>query len=857
MSDTDSATTTGADARVLLSTWVNDNDEWVRAIVRGVLSTGRALVDSDLDDAYALFRQEKALDTRTLPKEPPLAVAASPAESDEVLRITSLSEITGVNALVSGAVITPHEGLTILYGENGTGKTGYSRLFKTLAASRTEDQILGDVSQETASEQGALIAYALGETEHRFRWSGETGGVAPFTRMSIFDSPSVNAHVDADLEYVYVPASLALFNHVNSGIQAVEARIAADLAALVTGTSALLSRIPRGATAYPLVETLGASTDLDALRALADTTGYVTERIAVLQRAVGALEAGTLSATIKAQQRVSRVLTQATSIAAEIQAFDVDTYNTTRTTVAALEVDYAHIRTELFEAADLPADPDDTWKTFVEVGESYRQHLVIAGAHDENRCLYCRQPLGERAQELVTKYADYLADKIGADIAESRKSLATTTATVATIDAPEVTAWVTELADQTEVPDFYAHVASIASALEAVKASTRSGTAVDHELPARVAAAHAVLTVRLAAVEGEVKELVSEDANRAEALKTKRRDLDDLTAAAEVGRSWALIETQVKNAKEADRLTVLGRPTLALRRAVTALSKIASNALINQSFATYFAEECESLRAPSLKVEYIGREGSAKRRKVLVKKHRPSKVLSEGEQKVLALADFLAEARLSGISAPVVFDDPVSSLDHRRINEVAARIANLAQSAQVIVFTHDLAFTMTLLHLMEQSKRCAYFQIDDEEGKGRVTRSSHPRWDTMKGLKKNINETIAAAHAEEGQTRAALVRTGYGWLRSWCEVFTETELLQGVTQRHQPAVHMTQLGKIKSGALPAAIDPVVRVFEEACRYIDSHSQPLTTLNVSPSLAGLEEHWAELQAARDAYIHADD
>ncbi|MDO4039280.1 AAA family ATPase [Clavibacter michiganensis] len=842
---------------MLLSTWANDNDEWVVAIARLVLSTGRALLDTDIDDVYALFRQENALDGRTLPKELPLAVAASPAESDEVLRITSLSEITGVNALVSDAVITPHEGLTILYGENGTGKTGYSRLFKALAASRTADQILGDVSHATASAQGALIAYNLGDTEHSFRWSGETGGVTPFTRMSIFDSPSVNAHVDADLEYVYVPASLALFNHVNAGIQAVEARISADLAALATDASALLSRIPRGATAYPLVEMLGAATDLDTLRALADTSDDVDERIAGLQKAVAALEAGTLPATIRAQQRVSRVLVQAISVATGLEAFDVDAYNSTRTTMAALEIDYAVVRTELFEADDLPAAPDDTWKTFIEVGESYRQHLVTAGAHDENRCLYCHQPLRERAQELVAKYADYLADKIGADIAESRKLLAEAATTVASIEAPEVTAWVIELADQTERPEFYAHVASIASALDAIKASTSSGTAVDHELTAQIAAAHAVLTVRLAEVDGEVKVLESEDADRAETLQTKRRELVELTAAAEIGRSWATIDTQVKNAKEAARLTVLARPALALRRAVTALSKIASDALMNQSFATYFAEECAALRAPLLKVEYIGRDGNAKRRKVLVKKHRPSKVLSEGEQKVLALADFLAEARLSGISAPVIFDDPVSSLDHRRINEVAARIANLAQSAQVLVFTHDLAFTMTLLHLMEASKRCAYFQIDDEKGKGRVTRSSHPRWDTMKGLAKNIDETIAAARAQDGQARAALVRTGYGWLRSWCEVFTEMELLQGVTRRHQPAVHMTQLGKIKSGALTAAIDPVVRVFEEACRYIDSHSQPLTTLNVTPTLSGLEAHWAELQITRAAYLHAAD
>ena len=107
----------------------------------------------------------------------------------------------------------------------------------------------------------------------------------------------------------------------------------------------------------------------------------------------------------------------------------------------------------------------------------------------------------------------------------------------------------------------------------------------------------------------------------------------------------------------------------------------------------------------------------------------------------------------------------------------------------------------------------------------------------------------------QGDARAALVRTGYDWIRAWCEVFTETELLQGVTQRYQPNVRMTALPNIKTAALPAAIETVNRVFEEACRYIDGHSQPLPTLNVSPTLAGLEAHWAELSEARAAYLSA--
>jgi hypothetical protein len=79
---------------------------------------------------------------------------------------------------------------------------------------------------------------------------------------------------------------------------------------------------------------------------------------------------------------------------------------------------------------------------------------------------------------------------------------------------------------------------------------------------------------------------------------------------------------------------------------------------------------------------------------------------------------------------------------------------------------------------------------------------------------------------------------------------------QGVTQRYQPNVRMTNLPKIKFGALPVAIETVNRIFEESCRYIDGHSRPLPSLGVSPTLAGLEAHWLELTQARTAYNAAE-
>ncbi len=64
-------------------------------------------------------------------------------------------------------------------------------------------------------------------------------------------------------------------------------------------------------------------------------------------------------------------------------------------------------------------------------------------------------------------------------------------------------------------------------------------------------------------------------------------------------------------------------------------------------------------------------------------------VLSEGKLGALALACFLAEVASVPVQSPIVLDDPVSSLDHVRIERVARRLVSEARSGrQVIIFTH-------------------------------------------------------------------------------------------------------------------------------------------------------------------------
>lgn len=833
------------DPRVLLADWANSNDEWVRLLVAEVLASGRAVGDSIVETAYILFRQEYGLDKRDLPSVAMLDVEARQDESAPPLSLTRLSEVRGINALVPGAIIEPNEGLTILYGENGTGKTGYSRVFKALANSRTADKILGDVEADPAEEQTAKLEFKLGDNEHTLPWTGEHG-VSPFTRMSIFDSPAVSTHVDDDLDYVYTPAALALFNHVTAAIQAVAGKIDIAVCALGTVGVGLLSRFQRGSSVYPLIETLGASTDLVELKTKASISQAVEDELDGLIQALATLRSNTIGTRITALKAEYRVLSQAADAAKALLSFNAIVYNNALTKRAQLATDYETFRTEIFAAADLPADPDDTWSNFIEAGETYRQHLVQLGAHDSDRCLYCRQPLQEAARDLLSRYSTYLEDKISADIRATDTVLADFKRKVAAVQGSNLAQFVAEHNDQEEKPSYFSQIATIARARSGLDVAVAEGNHASLKIADLVAQPKIDIDAGLATIEADITTLETQQQNRTQTLDDKQAELVELQDAFELGKSWPLVEAEVKNAKEADQLKTFKQPLSSLARAVTALAKTASDQLVNHSFDALFLEECEALRAPMLKLQFVGREGRAHRRKVLNGKHKPSKVLSEGEQKALALADFLAEARLAGITAPVIFDDPVSSLDHRRINEVAQRIARLADDNQVIVFTHDILFATTLLSLFEKSKRCVYFQITDESGKGQVTRASGPRIDSLSAIKKRIIGAIQAAKSQDGETRDALVRMAYSHLRAWCEVFTEEELLKGVTKRYRANVQMSTLPNIDGSKLNDIGPKVTEIFEVACRYIDGHSQPLLTLGVSPTLSGLEEHWAELQ-----------
>ena len=171
------------------------------------------------------------------------------------------------------------------------------------------------------------------------------------------------------------------------------------------------------------------------------------------------------------------------------------------------------------------------------------------------------------------------------------------------------------------------------------------------------------------------------------------------------------------------------------------------------------------------------------------------------------------------------------------------------------MFTHHILLVTSLLALFENSEHYAFYWVTDDNGKGTVTPATGVRWDTIPALNTRVSSVIDKARKSAGEERATHIREGYGLIRSWCEVFVEHDVLAQVTERYQPNVRITALSRIKISKLGQTIATVISVFEDACRYIDAHSQPLPTLAVPPKLSDLEGDWDKLRKCRDEYNKA--
>ncbi|MCL1484544.1 MAG: ATP-binding protein [Marinobacter sp.] len=99
-----------------------------KLLIQKVVDIESSLQYSDREEVFKYFLESVGLE-KDLPKLS--FVKPSYIPSDQYIELGSLTEVVGVNKLAANQTINFSPNITVIYGENGTGKTGYGRIFES------------------------------------------------------------------------------------------------------------------------------------------------------------------------------------------------------------------------------------------------------------------------------------------------------------------------------------------------------------------------------------------------------------------------------------------------------------------------------------------------------------------------------------------------------------------------------------------------------------------------------------------------------------------------------------------------------------------------------------------------------
>lgn len=692
-------------APIEIEAWLNSRPSWLRAAAHDLITHRRmpdeagidALADHCLQEAAKALSQDSALLESG-------AIAGTPGRAG--LRLERLFDICGVNALGDQARLELKDAdLAVVYGPNGSGKSGYSRLTKHLCGARLAGPMHGNVYLCATEKPTATVEIrAIDENgpaveASELAWDLANGPLPELKAIPVFDTVTSVEFGDNATSATHMPRSMVFMGRLIEISDRVGANLRKRADLLVKQLpqiNADLSQSPAAETLRGLLKPNAQDAAIDAACSVSDQERM--ERVTLEAALAQANPAELHTKVVKQLEQLAKIKQSALDREGATSADQANAIIAARAEAIDKRMAAGAHATAFFNEVPLKGVGEEVWRRLWAAAEAYSKASAYPDHEHPNvdegaRCVLCQQELDTDAKARMLGFSEFIQNKLQADAAAAETYVSNLVNTLPV--TPDEQVWVTV----SQVIGLDVDVGeSLRAAVDARISALKTASDVADIPSVDWSVWHAAHAKRAAGLELERDQLAG--LIDVEGRETSQKRLLELR-----GKEWLAANVSAIKA-EVKRLTVVARLETAIRltatNTLTSKNNEIASAELAQGFCDRFNAEMLKLGGKGLPV-VMNHKSQGKGRftfcaELLAPKQDVHKreVLSEGEQRLIALAAFLADATGSDRSIPIVFDDPISSLDQRFEEAVASRIAELAEGRQVIVFTHRLSL-MALL----------------------------------------------------------------------------------------------------------------------------------------------------------------
>lgn len=673
--------------------WFHAQQDWLQETVSRILNNDQ-ITDTDIEEITTLLKSDigkGVTNTRTFP-------GLSSSTTVNTLFLGSIGEVKGIDTLAPrNSLNFGASNLTVIYGNNGSGKSGYTRILKKATGKAGVADLKHNVFATLPTDRSCKITYNLNGTTTEITWTANSEAIKDLKGVDIFDADNAKMYLTREKEASYTPPLIALFESMVATVKKINLKLESEKNLLVRSLPSLpaqytdtnAGRLYNNLRAYhtdePLLQiTSFSETDQKAIdelkiRLIADDPSAIARQKRSEKAQIDVIISQLIFAYNKVSDEACNELILQKKDAVTKRQIATETVDSNR---------------NLF---NLEGVGSDTWRALWKAARDYSISEAYKNDNfpkvDNAKCVLCHQDINEDAQKRLLTFETFINSTLEKDASAAENTLGEAINKLPASPTPDR---LNESLQFTglNIEEWYIKLNSL---WEGIACRTS-------EL------AH--VTEYTEPKEFEISPILSELKSISETLEVTTQRLDDdakLFDRTKANMDLMELETKVWTSaqvkeilNEVQRLKIISTLDTYINLTKTRLISIKaselSESIITEEYLRRFNIELSLLGANRIKVELVKtrvQEGIVKHQIKLkdVLTNMPLvDVLSEGEQRIISLAAFLADVTGKSESTPFVFDDPISSLDQDFEERTIDRLIQLSEDRQVLVFTHRLSF---------------------------------------------------------------------------------------------------------------------------------------------------------------------
>lgn len=741
--------------------------------------------------------------------------------------LEDIVELNNINNLKDGGILSFNTaGLTVIYGQNGAGKSGYSKIIKKCCRSRDKNiVILGNVHNPGNTRQSATINYLVDGIKKSHAWDNKADLLPELQAVHVFDRTSGDTFLTKEADIQYKPSGMDVLDKFVDVLQKVDNKLQERNDNLQISDLTALFQNEYGETkAAELVGNLGtpdAKEKYDNLSQLSDAEQAEMESLLEsIPRRDASSPAKERDKLAKSNASLRNVKNYYSTLLNLFTEEKISSLNSTVIALVAAKKSADNAKQLTFNSEKfLAGTGNEAWRAMWYAAEKFSKDFAYVGEEYPSKkngakCVLCQQTLDHDHAYNMTQFRRYINDESQKILAQCQSAImAEISAINHVLKSTEDEHTLLKSIDE-DYPVIYENAKKqllpiretafkIVNALEEIK-----NIQVDDQAMVAYKELEASIEGILVSNEAELEKPL-DDKEFDGQLTIDKAKLSGFKARKALKNHEAAILQNIKLLPIRKQIQTI-QSHCGTKAVSTKISELSKKYIIGKLSKCY-DDELKEITNNKIGAKLVpsGTKQGVPHSKIVLqlkgsKTHfdKIGEVLSEGELRGAALAGFFAELAITNNSSAIVFDDPVSSLDHINAGRIADRIVKEAEKRQVIVFTHDILFVSYIMDRTKKGTFATFKTIDCLEQAGLVSDGlpfdKVPVKQRVGKLKDALNSSIQPAYTKgDVAMYRQLAEQFYKDLRMAWERAVEEILFGDVVKRYSRNVSTQQLKDVK------------------------------------------------------------